>query len=315
MTVLSDPVSARPTHSDADVSSVPSPLPSSRRLGATYGLLAAGVVLVVVGAVLPWLVVYNGLTAIPGYRLGGGPLAAVALASTALVLVALRMGGGRLLRPLAGLGAAAVVAGCLYLAHGVLGYVADPGPAGRLLMPAAGVGAYVMAAGGLLLLGAAVVGPSARRSLSRTGWLQLALAAVTFGAGVVHLLLVPEHLAENPLLGMGFLAAGVAQVVLAALVLARPAPTPLSLLVILDVAILAVYAYAVLVGLPFGSAEGMEGMAGMDMHDDHGLMLGAGEPVDVLGGLTFLLEVAGIGLVVALVRRISAATSSRRRPA
>ncbi len=310
MTVLSDPVSAPVTpvpHVSADSSSAPSspssPSSSPRRV-ATYGLLAGGLVLVLVGVALPWLVVYNGLTPIPGYQLGGGVLAAIAVAASGLVLVAVRTGGGRVLRPLAGLAAASVVAACLSIAHGVLGYVADPGPAGRLLMPAAGAGAYVMAAGGLALLAAAVVARPVPRALSATGWLQLALAGVTLGAGTVHLLLAPEHLQEHPLLGMGFIAAGVAQVVLAALVLLRPGPTAVSLLVVLDVAILAVYAYAVLVGLPF-AADGTEGMAGMDMHDDQGLVLGAGEAVDLVGGITALLEVAGIGLVIALVRRLS----------
>ncbi|MEO7235832.1 MAG: hypothetical protein ABIW80_10720 [Lapillicoccus sp.] len=306
MTVLSEPVSTLSTErQQANARS------SRTRPAVTYGLVAAGIALVAVGALLPWLVVYNGLTAIPGYRLGGGPLAAVALAAAALVLVAVRMGGGRLLRPVAALGAAFVLAASLYLAHGVLGYVADPGPAGRLLMPAAGVGAYVMAAGALALLASALLGRSAPRPLSSTGWLQLGLAALTFGAGWVHLLLAPEHLEEHPLLGMGFIAAGAAQVVLAAVVLARPNLTLLPLLVVLDVAILAVYAYAVLVGLPFASGDGMEGMAGMDMHDDHGLVLGAGEAVDLMGGATFVMEVLGVGLVVVLIRRLARGMANR----
>lgn len=237
--------------------------------------------------------------------------AGIALAAAALVLVAVRMGGGRPLRPMAARGAGFVLAATLYLAHGVLGYVADPGPAGRLLMPAVGVSAYVMAAGALALLAAALLGRSAPRPLSGTGWFQLGLAALTFGAGWVHLLLAPEHLEEHPLLGMGLIAAGAAQVVLAAAVLARPNLTVLPLLVVLDVAILAVYAYAVLVGLPFASGDGMEGMAGMDMHDDHGLVLGAGEAVDLMGGATFVMEVLGVGLVVLRIRRLARGMANR----
>ncbi|MDQ6895905.1 MAG: hypothetical protein M3171_04750, partial [Actinomycetota bacterium] len=42
----------------------------------------------------------------------------------------------------------------------------------------------------------------------------------------------------------------------------------------------------------------MAGMAGMDMSDDHGLVLGAGEAVDLVGGLTFVAELVGVGLVI-----------------
>ncbi len=281
------------------------------RAPLTHSVLALGVVLVAVGAYLPWLTVYNGLTPIPGFRLGGGPLAGIAVAGAGLVLVSVHRGGGRVLRPVAALGSAVVVVGALYVAHGVVGYAADPGPAGPLLMPQAGFGAYVMAAGGLSLLMAAVLArPVSRASTALTAvlWLQLVLAALTLGAGWVHLLLAPEHLAEHPLLGMGFIAAGVAQVALAVLVVARPTMTTLPLLIVLDVAIMAVYAYAALVGLPFAADDGMAGMAGMagmDMSDDHGLVLGAGEAVDLVGGLTFVAELVGVGLVIALVRRLA----------
>ncbi|MEP6629044.1 MAG: hypothetical protein ABJA89_01180, partial [Lapillicoccus sp.] len=77
--------------------------------------------------------------------------------------------------------------------------------------------------------------------------------------------------------------------------------------IVLDVAIMAVYGYAVLVGLPF-AADG--GMAGMDMHDDHGLVLGAGEAVDLVGAVTFVMELFGVGLVLVLIRHLA-----RRSPA
>lgn len=86
---------------------------------------------------------------------------------------------------------------------------------------------------------------------------------------------------------------------------ARPTLTTLPLLIVLDVAIMAVYAYAVFVGLPFAADDGMAGMAGMDMSDDDGLVLGAGEAVDLVGGLTFVAELVGVGLVIALVRRLA----------
>lgn len=300
MSVVSEPVLYAPSEPIAPAS------PARTRL--THSLLAAGLLLVAAGAYLPWLVVYNGLTPIPGFRLGGAAPAGVVLGAAGLVLVALHRGGGRVLRPVAAVATVAVAGYVLYIAHGVLGYVADPGELGLLLMPRAGFGAYVMAAGAVCVLTAALVARPTSRPLPRLMWLQLAAAALSFGAGWVHLMLAPEHLDEHPILGVGFVLAGVAQVGLAVLVVARPNLTTLPLLVVLNVAIMAVYSYAVLVGLPFGDAgdTDMAGMAGMaDMDHDHGLMLGAGEPVDVVGAATFAAELLGLSLVVALIRRVA----------
>ena len=301
---------------------VPAHVTRTSRRPATHALVALGVLLVALGAYLPWLVIFNGLTNVPGFRLGGGPPAGVVVGAAGLVLVAIHRGGGRWLRPVAAAASVAVTAYVLYIAQGVLGYVADPGPTGPLFMPQAGVGAYAMAGGAVCVLAAAVIARPVPAPLSRSAKLRLGIAALTFAAGWVHLLLAPEHLEEHTLLGIGFVVAGVAQVALAVLVVARPHPTSLSLVVALDVAIMAVYLYAVVVGLPFGdsgmadmpgmtSMPGMDGghdmastgaldMSGMDM--DHGLVLGSGEPVDVVGAVTFLAELIGVGLIVAYLR-------------
>lgn len=298
MSVLSQPLPAAP----AGAAQAPARAEPASRSTVFHALVVVGLLLAAAGAAMPWLLVYNGLTAIPGYRLGGMPLAGLALVSAGLVLVAAHRGGGRLLRPVAGLAGAVVVVESLVVAHGVLGYVADPGPAGPLLMPQAGFGAYVMAAGGVSLVAAALVAPTVRRSLTRLQWVQLLLAAVVLVAGWIHLLLAPEHLEEQVLLGAGFIVVGIVQVLLAVAVVARPSLMSLSLVVMVSVAVMAVYLYAVVIGLPFAGDAGMAGMAGMDMHDDHGLVLGAGEPVDLIGAGTFLLEVFGVAVAVGLLR-------------
>jgi hypothetical protein len=131
---------------------------------------------------------------------------------------------------------------------------------------------------------------------------RLGLAALLAVAAVIHLLLTPEHLGESPLLGLGFLAAGLAQLALAAVLvlhrLRRVDDLVLAAVVAVDVALVALYAYAVLVGLPFGGG-GEEHAAG--------LVLGAGEPVDQWGFVDLLAELGAVGLAGLLLWRGSAA--------
>jgi hypothetical protein len=214
------------------------------------------------------------------------------------------------LRPLAVVGGLIVAADAVLSAVRIAGYVADPGPAGPLAQPSAGAGPWVMAAGGLLLAAAAVVAPVARRRFEHGAMLQLPLAAVLLVAGTIHLLLTPEHLAESTLLGAGFLLAGVAQVVLAVLVLLRrPSDLVLTAAIAVTVALIALYAYAVLVGLPFGEHE--EHMATAEA----GLVLGAGEPVDLWGFVNLLAELAALPLAGVLLGRATADVREEEAPA
>ena len=245
---------------------------------------ALGLTLIALGAALPWVVLFRGLQPESGFVLDGGKLAGIAIVSAVALLVAGRWGGSRLLRTLALVGAAAVTVDSLYVASRIAAYVADPGPGGPLTQPTAGPGAMVMAAGGALLLLAAWVAPLRAGRLAPALAPRLALAASLFLAGWIHILLTPEHLGEATVLGLGFLVAGVVQLALAGLALARPRDWVWYSVIAVNAALILVYVYAVLVGLPFMS----------DHADVGGLLIGSGEPIDLFGASTTVAQIAGL---------------------
>ncbi|HEY5628282.1 MAG TPA: hypothetical protein VIR16_02115 [Candidatus Limnocylindrales bacterium] len=270
--------------------------PIRTRVPAALLLGGAGLGLVLTAAALPWLTVYAGLVAVPGFQLDGGPLAGVALAAAGLLAAASRMGGGRLLRPAAILMAAFVAADAGYTAWRISAYVADPGPAAQLVQPASGPGAAVMVAGAALLAAAALTVRPVQRRLGRRDLGQLVLAGAMLVSGWIHLLLVPEHLAEAQILGIGFAAAGLAQIALAAALLLRRSEAALLATVAVSAALLGLYAWAVVVGLPIAG----------DAHDAHtaagsGIALFAGEAIDFTGAVNALAEVIGIALAFVLL--------------
>ena len=258
-------------------------------------LTIIGLAVVGAGALMPWVTVFHGLQPIRGFRLDGGDLAGVALASAAMMAVAERHGGARILRPLAATAAIIVVAGSLNSAHRIAEYSADPGPAGALVAPSAGAGPLVMATGGITLLAAALLARARPGAMSKGLRIRMFLAAATFLAAWMHLLLTPEHLNESTLLGLGFLAAGVIQIALAFIVVERPSEGALSLLVMVNVALLAVWAYAVLVGLPLRDGHGHDAASG--------LVIGSGEPIDLASAITKLAELASLSITLVLLRR------------
>jgi hypothetical protein len=83
-----------------------------------------------------------------------------------------------------------------------------------------------------------------------TPW-TLALAAALAGAGLIHCLLTPEHMAMSAIFGAGFLAAGVGQLGMAGLAVVRPSRLLYAAVIASTVALSSMYAYNVLVGLPF----------------------------------------------------------------
>ena len=124
---------------------------------------------------------------------------------------------------------------------------------------------------------------------------RLVMAAALFVAGSIHLLLVPEHLGESPILGSGFLASGIAQVVLAGLALWRLRAWSLGLTVVVNLTLIAMYAYAVLVGLPFSAAS-------EHVHADApGLMVGTGEPIDAYGLVSKIAELLSGAIALLLL--------------
>ena len=77
----------------------------------------------------------------------------------------------------------------------------------------------------------------------------------------------------------------------------------LNLVLLVSVALIAIYVYAVFVGLPLDSEHAAD-TAG-------GLTLGAGEPVDFTGLVNVIVQIAAIPLALILAR-YSAATAPRQ---
>lgn len=264
----------------------------SRRTAIAASAAGIGLALAGLSLVTPWITVFRGLQPIPGFQLEGGRLAGLAIGVVGLLAVGATIGGGRVLRTIAALGALAILLDAA-LVHGqIAAYVADPGPAGPLTQPTLGAGAAGMAiAGGLLLLACLLI-PLRNDRLQPRVALRLLMAAGLLVAGWIHLLLVPEHLAESTILGLGFLGSGIAQLALAGLVVWRSRAWNLSAVVALNATLIVVYAYAVLVGLPFGGGE----------HGDAaGLVVGAGEPIDAFGALSKIGEVVSLLIAFALL--------------
>ena len=87
--------------------------------------------------------------------------------------------------------------------------------------------------------------------MQRTG-ARLVLAAAAVGAGAIHLAFAPEHLAEWRPLGIGFIAAGLLQLLWAAGLAARDSARWMSAGGVLTLAVAGVYLMSRTVGLPLG---------------------------------------------------------------
>ena len=277
------------------------------RSGITISLISAAVIFMILGAALPWLVVFNGLTSVPGFSLDGGFLAGIMVAVVCVLYVAARHGGAQILRPVALVASAAVLAGSLYSGWRISEYVAHPGSTAVLTIPSAGPGPYVMAAGAAILIIATATAPSRVTPLNRQALVRLLLALVLLTAASIHLTLSPQHFSESPLLGTGFLFAGIVQLGAAAVVLTGAGDRGLNLVLLVSIALIAVYGYAVFVGLPLDSEHAAD-TAG-------GLTLGAGEPVDFTGAVTAIAEIAAIPIALFLARYSAATSPSQEEPA
>jgi hypothetical protein len=125
-----------------------------------------------------------------------------------------------------------------------------------------------------------------------------ALGAALVSAGMIHLSLSPEHFEESQILGTGFLAAGVLQLLLAVAIFRRTGRLALLLVGASSTTLIATYAVAVVIGLPF------TGLAAGAMEE--GLRLGTGEPVTLVAALAKASELASIVLAMLLLGRLNA---------
>ena len=108
------------------------------------------------------------------------------------------------------------------------------------------------------------------------------------------------------LLGVGFLASGLIQIALAAAIVRRPADGHLSLSLMINVALIALYVYAVLVGLPLAG--------GPDSDHSTGLAIGAGEAIDPTGAAAKLAEFTALALAIMLMHRNARSTALTSSP-
>jgi hypothetical protein len=116
------------------------------------------------------------------------------------------------------------------------------------------------------------------------GFGRAALGLAAAASAAVHAELVPEHLREEPSLGVAFLVAAVLLCVCAAALLLRPLdPWPPRALALVLAGLLAGYALTRLAAVPLVGWER--------------------EPLDLLGLGTKLVEAAGLFLAIRLARR------------
>jgi len=171
-------------------------------------------------------------------------------------------------------------------------------PAAPNLWPLIGVAALLLVVlGSLFIVAPRLAGILQSNELGS----RLALAVLLVIASSFHLLLLEEHAAESPLLGLGFLGSGLIQLGLATAVVVRPSLFPYYGVVALNVALIALYAAHVVIGLPLApTAQG-------------GFTLGPTEDVDAVGLATKAAEL--FGLTVAFVLARSAGRRSGGAPA
>jgi hypothetical protein len=104
--------------------------------------------------------------------------------------------------------------------------------------------------------------PDAPPTDASTLVVRLALAALTAAAGVVHLVMVPQHAQESTLDGIMFLLAGWAQLGLAVALLAWPRKVVLQATVAVNLACVVAWTVSRTTGLPWGAHPGVEEAAG-----------------------------------------------------
>jgi len=262
------------------------------RLVGVVGLMIVGLLVAGIGAVLPWVTIYHGLTAVSGLAGDGSPLLGLAAGTVLLWIVYWRTGRPLPLQVLAAVAASLAAGYAAFDAWRIARYVADPGPAGPLSAPVFGPGSVILAIGALLVLAAVLLTPSRRRQLPAGMALPLAAGVALFTAGWIHLMLTGDHLSEATILGLGFLTAGLVQIGLALVTTLRPRDLAYYGVVAVNVSLIFLYACAVLKGLPIGG------------HDHGGgLVLGSGEPVDLPGAVSKGAELLSLVLAFVLLGR------------
>lgn len=265
-------------------------------------IAVVGAAITLVGSALPWVTIFRGTETLTGWNGSPRYLAGLAVASAALTLLFLRTGLPIAFRRLAALAGLIVVAGTALNIWQVASMASPHSVTAQLLDPRLGPGPFVMLAGAIFLLAGVAIPASASRVPAGV-WPRVTLAGALFTSGWIHLALTPEHLQQATILGLGFLVAGLAQLALAGLLTVRPSNLAYYAVVGLSATLIALYAIAVLKGLPFGGGH------------DHGsgLVLGSGEPIDLQGAISKLAELFSLAAALVLVGRPDAIRPADQR--
>ena len=281
-----------------------------RRPLAVAGMVAAlGGILIVSGVLLPWLSLYGGLERLTGSGGGNGKLLAAGGVACVIAGAWLSVRGGRALRfVIGGLGFLLAAFSADLLAQLVATYRSFEG---SLMFASLGPGLFVSAAGAVVVLGTVFLGERTNMSAARaataaegslTRALVPGLALLSAGAGIIHLAVVSEHMAEARPFGAFFLASGIAQLAWAVLASGTLSRRAMLVACIGNAAIVALWVVSRTSGLPIGPEPGTPEAVGFA-----DVVATAYEALIVVGSI-WLLRSRGRPLragVVALVRRVA----------
>jgi hypothetical protein len=234
---------------------------------AFAGVALVGGILVIGGALLPWLSVYAGLDTLRGIDgINGRILVGVGSAAVVLALTYAWRPSAHLRSAvgLVGFGASGFAA---WVVAQVLGSYQQLG-GDPFVVPSLGAGAFVSLGGGLCLLSTLLLPQAAKewgttralaqrqRSSSADARTALLTATVAFllSAAMIHLAVVGPHLSESTLYAAFFVCAGLAQIAAALLLTMRPYHGVLVALVIGNALIIVLWAVSRTAGLPVGPA-------------------------------------------------------------
>jgi len=234
--------------------------PSSRSIDRSALIAAVGGLLLVAGAILPWAPIFAGLRTFNG---SVGPFGWALLTGGALVILGalISLFAPSTVKP-AWLPTALPILGGLIGAldaYLIAQLVASERAVGGTAFAKAGPGLFIAGAGALTVVTSALVQRGDRVATvgasavpTRRQALAGAVAALSLGAGVVHLSIASDHWLEYRAFGVFFLLAGLVQLAWAWAVWVRPSGPLLRIGVGGNVALIALWAVSRTVGLPIG---------------------------------------------------------------
>ncbi|MDP8904093.1 MAG: hypothetical protein M3N29_02040 [Chloroflexota bacterium] len=150
------------------------------------------------------------------------------------------------------------------------------------------------------------MGPTSRTGADTITILRAAVVVGLVLAGVIHLWLGPGHLTVSPILGVGFLATGLAQAILAGVLLRRRSRAALVGAIIVSAFGLVAYAVDVTVGLP-GASHGA-------LHADAAGAAGHGEAIHAGEAASLTVDPGAVAAKLGEAVTLVAALLLYRRP-